>query len=65
MQKIFASTTDTIIFILTLALIAFTALKIVDPKDFISFLGMVAAYKFGRSQTTTPDAPLLKTVVQG
>jgi len=66
MQKIFASTTDTILFLLALALIAFTALKITDPKDFIAFVGMVASYKFGRTQGQVTDAPLIKTVdVQG
>ena len=65
MQKIFASTTDTIIFILTLALIAFTALKITEAKDFMTFLLMVASFKFGKSQFANPDAPLMKSIVQG
>lgn len=42
--------TDLLLFVLSLALIVFTFLKIIDPKDFVAFLGMVASYKFGRSQ---------------
>lgn len=58
-MKFLSSTTDTILITLTLALIAFTALHITDPKDFYAFVGMVASYKFGRSQSdsnkTTPN----------
>jgi hypothetical protein len=56
-MKFLSSTTDTILVALTLALIAFTALHITDPKDFYAFVGMVASYKFGRSQAVTPPTP--------
>lgn len=56
MKNIYSSTTNLLIILLATALIVFTYLKIVDPKDFIAFLGMVAAYKFGRYQNqNTPD----------
>lgn len=42
--------TDLLLFLLALALIAFTFLKLIDPKDFIAFLMSVASYKFGRAQ---------------
>lgn len=48
-----SSTTNLIIFILTLALIFFTYKHITDPKDFIGFLLCVASYKFGRNQAST------------
>lgn len=50
------STTDTLLVLLTCALILFTFKGILDPKDFYAFCGMVASYKFGRSMTnaTTP-----------
>lgn len=42
--------TDLLLFILALSLAVFTYLGITDPKDFVAFIGMVASYKFGRSQ---------------
>ena len=42
--------TDVLLFLLALAMVVFTFLGITDPKDFVAFLGMVASYKFGRSQ---------------
>jgi len=52
------STTETIILIATISLVFFTAKGITDPKDFITFLSMVASYKFGRaiSSTSTPNS---------
>lgn len=49
------STTDTIIVITAFALIVFTYKGITDPKDFITFLSMVASYKFGRTLSSTPS----------
>ena len=43
--------TDLLLFLLAVALIAFTYLGITDPKDFYAFVGCVASYKFGRSQS--------------
>lgn len=51
-MKFLQSTTDTILALVTVALIAFTAFGITDPKDFITFVSMVASYKFGRAQAT-------------
>lgn len=42
--------TDLLLFTLATALIIFTFLGKTDPKDFVAFIGMVASYKFGRSQ---------------
>lgn len=42
--------TDLLLFLLAVGLMAFTFLGITDPKDFVAFIGMVASYKFGRSQ---------------
>lgn len=42
--------TDLLLFVLAVALMAFTFLDKTDPKDFVAFIGMVASYKFGRSQ---------------
>lgn len=42
--------TDLLLFVLSLALATFTYLGVTDPKDFVAFIGMVASYKFGRSQ---------------
>lgn len=36
---------------LTLAMIFFTYLQIVDAKDFIGIVLMVLSYKFGRNET--------------
>lgn len=55
MKNIFSSTTNLVLLLMTISLIALTFLKIMDPKDFFSFLGMVASYKFGRSQATKED----------
>lgn len=52
--------TDVLLFLLSIALCAFTVMKLTDPKDFIAFLGMVASYKFGRSQGV--DKPVEKSV---
>lgn len=49
-MKFLQSTTDTILVGITLALIGFTAFGITDPKDFITFVSMVASYKFGKAQ---------------
>lgn len=48
--NIFKSTTDTLLFILTIALIVFTYTGIVEPLVFGGFLSSVASYKFGRNQ---------------
>jgi len=42
--------TDLLLFLLAIGLITFTYLGLTDPKDFVAFIGMVASYKFGRSQ---------------
>ena len=42
--------TDLLLFLLSVGLLAFTYLGKTDPKDFVAFIGMVASYKFGRSQ---------------
>lgn len=59
-MKFLESTTDTILLIVTLALIGFTSFGITDPKDFITFVSMVASFKFGKYQgekaTTTEES---------
>ena len=42
--------TDLLLFLLAIGLMTFTYLGLTDPKDFVAFIGMVASYKFGRSQ---------------
>lgn len=44
------STTNTLILVMTLALVVFTWFGKVTGEQFIAFLGMVATYKFGRNQ---------------
>ena len=51
--------TDLLLFTLSIALAVFTYLGITDPKDFVAFIGMVASYKFGRSQGV--DKPVTET----
>lgn len=51
-MKFLQSTTDTILLVLTIALVGFTAKGITDPKDFYAFVGMIASYKFGKVQQT-------------
>ena len=53
--------TDVLLFLLSIALCAFTIMKLTDPKDFVAFLGMVASYKFGRAQGV--DKPVENSVV--
>lgn len=51
--------TDLLLFILAIALAVFTYLGITDPKDFVAFIGMVASYKFGRSQGVDKVVPVV------
>ena len=44
------TSTDLLLFLLSVGLLTFTYLGLTDPKDFVAFVGMVASYKFGRSQ---------------
>ena len=48
--------TDLLLFLLAIGLMVFTYMGITDPKDFYGFVGMVASYKFGKSQR--PIAPV-------
>lgn len=57
-MKFLESTTDTILAAVTLALIGFTAAGITDPKDFITFVSMVASYKFGKAQASKEEPTL-------
>ena len=55
--------TDLLLFLLAVGLMTFTFLGLTDPKDFVAFIGMVASYKFGRSQGV--DKPIASSVQEG
>lgn len=46
MNKIFQSSTNTVFVLLSVALVALTFMRIIDAKDFITFVGMAFTAKF-------------------
>ncbi len=49
MKEILKSSTNTVFLVLSLALVALTAFRIIDAKDFIMLTSMAFTYKFTKN----------------